>query len=130
MIPGMVEDNQMILALGRPQPAPDRLHEPEAGPGLPLVYYKSIERCNIANKLSFAGAEPVKGLLAHKHFGVAVDVFGGDAGFDEALLKVLGVLAVYAHSKASAGSRLFRTMSARRRRRFLSCRTPRIDRPR
>jgi hypothetical protein len=41
VIAGVIQDDQMILALGRPQPAPDGLDKPDARLCWPCINYTS-----------------------------------------------------------------------------------------
>jgi hypothetical protein len=53
-----------------------------------------MERRYIANYFGFTCLEALEYLLAFKHRSVAVDIFGCDPGFNEALLQMLRVVAV------------------------------------
>ena len=106
VIAGMIENEQTILALARPQPAPDRLDKPNARLCWPCINYTSdiqvyscVQCCYIANKLCFTGSKPIEYFLAFEQRGITVDIFGADSGLDEPLLQMPGMPAIDAIAK-------------------------------
>ena len=106
MVAGMIEDQKMILALGRAKTSTDRLDEenPALGRlGVDDAAHVQIDagrqHADIADHARLAGPKAIEDRLAVFAGGRAVHIFGGDARLEESLGDVLRMTAIDAEAE-------------------------------
>ena len=102
---------RLVLARRRPKAAPDRLHEQDfrlrrlrVDDAADVTVKASRQRADVADDAGRAGVEAPEDALALGIVGETIYVFGGDASFDETLLKMLGMGAVDAVASVGRSS--------------------------